>query len=190
MADKIFTGFGIRNLWIATPAAPPVWLLVPEIVSATYKGAITEVEQTGGDEVIDQWYTAQKGSITVKASRASLQVFNDLSGVTKVDNTSFQVISFGRPEELLPPIVSVRGMIVGKDDSLNKVHIITYWYKCHTKSVFEAFPDSAYGKLTEVTVTFTALQSLADETNTALATRAIGRIEVWVASVSPYSAYE
>lgn len=182
---NMISGFGIRRVWIATPASVPTWAEIPAVIQASFKAEVSEVEQTGNDTILDTWYFAQKGAISVKGTRGSLAVFSGLSGVSNTSTSSYSAISFGRNEELTPPNLAVRGLVIGKDDSLNKVYMIPYWYKTHVKTAFESFPDGQYGKLQEVTLSFTAYKSTQDETATAIAVQALGRVEVWAADSAP-----
>lgn len=183
--SNMISGFGIRRVWIATPAASPTWNEIPNVTQASFKAAVQEVEQTGNDTIVDTWYFGQKGTIAVKGTRGSLSVFAALSGIANQSTSSYSSISFGRNEELTPPNLAVRGLVIGKDDNLAKVYMIPYWYKTHVKTAFESFPDGQYGKLQEVTMNFTAYKSSQDETATAITVQALGRVEVWDAATAP-----
>jgi hypothetical protein len=184
--NEVFTGFGIHDVNIKKWATTDNWVDIPGVISASYKGSVSEVEQTGDDNVIDYWRYGQKGQITVKASKIAMKALERVTntgdtGANVVSAADHQTISFGLDDDLMPPYITVRGVVRGRNATGQNIWMVVYWYKTMVKTAFESFPDGAYGKINELTLTFDVMQSTVDENNVALAEgkQSFGRIEVW-----------
>jgi len=183
-----FSVFGLNDVAIKKYGTADTWVDIPGVTTATYKHTVSEVEQTGDDDVIDYWRYGAKGQIVVKASKIAMKALERVtspgdSGSNVVSTASYQAISFGKDAEYIPPYLCVRGLVKGRSAGEN-CWMVIYWFKTVVKTAFEAFPEGAYGKLTELTLTFDTLQSDKDDAGAALVgdNQCFGRMEIWTAA--------
>lgn len=182
-ASKVATGFGLRDVAIATvPTAPntdPAWIDVPSVESAAFKLNVEEVEQYGDDVYQGTFYHSQKGTITVKGNKLSMRVFEMLSGNTVSSSAGKESIYFGTEAELLPPRVMVRGTIPVRYDDGTTGSQYVYWFNCDVKTVWDSLPGGERAKLAEVNLMFNSYASSQDERGNTLpgGIRAFGRTE-------------
>lgn len=177
-----FTGFGLRDVAIATvptsPGTPPNWIDIPAVESAAFKLNVSEVEQYGDDQYLGTYYHSQKGSITVKATKLSMQVFEVLSGNSVGSAGGAESIFFGTTDELIPPRVMVRGITPVRLEDGSVGEMTSYWYNCDVKTVWDSLPGSERAKLVEVNLTFNSYISDQDHEGNPLSSPAFGHFVV------------
>jgi hypothetical protein len=183
------TLFGLRDLHVKLPGDPGTgWVQLVGAEDATYKASVSNVEQTGDDAILGEFYYAQKGTITAKASISTVAVLEKVSGVaarisqpgtgpnnsgSSVDVTDIQNIA-----ELTPPFVSVRASTTARKADGTSGVTYMYFYKCLCKTVWESAAGGSYGKMTSPTLTIDTFTSTHDELNAALTNgNAFGRVE-------------
>jgi hypothetical protein len=179
---KKVAAVGLRDLAIAarlTAVGTPTWIDVPGATDASFKLAVSEVEQWGDDVLLGTFYHSQKGSISAKASYLAMEILEALSGNTVRSSGGAEIIDIGTAAELTPPRVSVKAQVANArhDDGTTAV-ITAYFYNCSVKTVFESIPEAALGKLLEVTLNFNVYNSSTDEKGQTLSQAAFGRLEV------------
>lgn len=185
MPDLVVTTFGIEDVQVKLPADGS-WVDIPAVTSASFKGSVSEVEIYGDDVQQDTWLHSQKGQLSVKCSKSSMEVFEKLTGdsATSSAGSSFERLQIMSDTQLTPPDVAVKCTIKARNHNSSTVRkVYAIFYKCRVRTVFEGTPDGAHGKAGEVSLTFDVLRSGKDEngTNTAItlptSTYAFGRIE-------------
>lgn len=164
---KTVTAFGMRDLQVAlppgTPGTEPTWVDVPSVVSAMFKLNTQEVEQWGDDIYQGSFYHSQKGTITVKFNKLSLEFFELITGNTVTSAASVETIHFGTNLELIPPFLVVRGKTAYRDDATGLQGMMTiYWYKADVKTPWDNFPGGEFSKLAEPTLQFNTYPSALD----------------------------
>jgi len=183
------TLFGLKNLHVKLPSDPgTAWVQLVGAEDATYKASVSNVEQTGDDAILGEFYYAQKGTITAKCSITTVAVLEKLSGVaarisqpgtgpsnsgSSVDVTDIQALA-----ELTPPFVAVRASVTSRKADGTTGTTYMYFYKGLCKTVWESAAGGSYGKMTSPTLTIDTFTSANDEMNVALPNgNAFGRVE-------------
>lgn len=189
MANKEISLFGLYDVSIKYPTDPAnSWVKCEFVTDATYKGAVSTVDQTGDDALQGYFYHTQKGTITVKCSKLTMAVMAKTSGNTVTSGATTnplavsgtaEIMEFQTLSELTPPILAVRATINGRRSDGTLGTCTAYWYKTQVATSFESFPSPSYGKIDEITLTFDAFISQADENNAALTVPSFGRVEVY-----------
>jgi len=190
MATKQISLFGLYDLSVKLPAdTANTWVKVNYITDASYKGAVSTVDQTGDDALKGVFYHTQKGTVTAKASEVTMAVLEKISGHAVrsgattnplAQSGTAEIIDMQTLEELTPPYLSLRATINGRRPDGTLGTCTAYWYRCTCTTAFESFPAPAFGKINEVSLTFEAFQSGFDENNVALTTGdCFGRIEIF-----------
>jgi hypothetical protein len=172
------TLFSITDLAIKAPTdAHGVWVDVPYVVSATFKGSHQSVDVFGDDALQDVLCHTQRGTITVKASRAATAVLEKVTGTSSSVSGSYDLIDMMRLSEVQTPVVlAVRAQTRAIATTAGTATI--YWYKTRCAATFEEFLDMGTGKICDLTLTFDVFMSAYNEDNVALANNAFGRIEI------------
>ncbi len=177
---KVATGIGLRQLQIAARLTTPgtvAWIAVPAATDASFKMAVSSVEQWGDDQLQNTFYHSQKGTITCKASYTTMAVLEALSGNTVVSSTGVgEVISIGTLAELTPPHVAVRAVVANarrNDGTATTISVI--FYNTSAATVFTDITAST-GTLQMMTLNFETYTSDRDENGAPLANSAHGRL--------------
>jgi len=153
--NNIVTTFGLEDIAIATmsatPGTEPTWLDVPAVTQAAFKQTVQEVEQNGDNKYLATHRFGQKGMITIKGTKASMAVFEALSGniASSLAGGGGHLL-FGTNSELVPPFVCVRTKVPCVKADGTAATVTAYFYKCQVATPFNNFPDSGYGKLGEI----------------------------------------
>jgi hypothetical protein len=183
---RIITSFGLRDVAIAlpvsTPGTDPTWYDLPSVESAAFKLNVGEVEQWGDDTYQDTFYHSQKGAITVKFNKISMEIFELISGNATLTSGTGEQMYFGTAEELIPPRLLVRATVPYRDsDDATAGSMTVYWFSCTVKTPWDSFPGGERAKLGENTLMFNSYSSTTDEKKNALSgsiASAFGRFEV------------
>lgn len=179
---KTVAAVGLRDVQVATrltTAGSPTWLDIPGVNDASYKQAVSEIDQWGDDTLLNTFYHSQKGTISVKTNYLAMAVLEKLSGSTVTSSAGIESIPIGALGELNPPHVSVKATIQNAvTDTGASATIRAFFYNCTVKTVFESIPEAAHGKLMEVTLNFNVYSSATSETGATLSEPAFGRLEL------------
>jgi hypothetical protein len=140
--------------------------------------AVSEVEQWGDDVLQGTFYHSQKGTISAKATYATLAVIEQVSGNTVRSSGTVQIVDIGTAAELTPPRVSVKAQVANARLDTGASAVITvYFYNCSVKTAFEQV-DMSLGKLQEMMLNMNTYISSTDENGSPLGTPAFGRLEI------------
>lgn len=166
--SKTTTGFGLRKVELAlrptAPNATPTWVAIPSVESAAFKLNVEETEQWGDDKHQGTFYHSQKGTITVKGNKLSMRVLELLSGNTVTSAAGGkEKILFGTDKELIPARVMVRGVTPTRNEDGTVGEMVTYWYNCDVKTVWDGIPGSERAKLAEANLMFNSYASETDD---------------------------
>jgi hypothetical protein len=179
---KVATGIGLRQLQVAARLTAPgtvQWIAVPAATDASFKMAVSTVEQWGDDQLQNSFYHSQKGTITCKASYTAMAVLEALSGNTVVSSTGAgEVISIGTLAELTPPHVAVKAVVANarrNDGTATTISVI--FYNASAATVFTDISAST-GALQMMTLNFETFSSTLDENGNPLTNTAHGRLVI------------
>lgn len=160
------TTFGVEDLAIKLPGGTvDVWTDVPSVLSASYKGSVSEVEVWGDDVYQDTWYHSAKGQISAKCTKHAMRVFEMLTGEDAVSSGNTERLQIMSDGQMTPPDVAVKCKIKARTKNGTVDYLTAVFYRTRCRVVFESVPDGAHGKAGEVTLTFDVLRSTKDENN-------------------------
>jgi hypothetical protein len=180
-ATKKVASVGLRTLEICprlTAPGTPAWVDVTGATDASFKMAVSEVEQWGNDVLIGTFYHSQKGTISAKASFQTLAVIEQVSGNTARSSAGVETIDIGTAAELTPPRVSVRATVKNaRLENGNVATVTVVFYNCSVKTAYEDIAMSL-GKLQEMSLSMNTYVSSTDEAGAPLTNACYGRIDV------------
>ncbi len=146
-----------------------------------FKLDVGEVEQWGDDQYIQSWRHSQKGTITVKGNKLSVDVLEALSGNAASSPDTNVTMYIGTDVELVPPRVMVRAKTTMRLDDGSLGYTYVYFFNCDVKTVWESGLGGERAKLAEVQLSFTVYASETDEVGEAIDPTyawAFGRYEI------------
>lgn len=181
-----FSAFGLADVEIAkysdTAGISGAWKDVPGVTQANCKMSVSTVDQMGDDQRIHVWFHSQKGTVSIRATQASLIVLEMMSGNDVSSSpTGFENLLFGTNKELEPPEIVLRAKARTKDNPRDWATV--YFFRGVVHTAFEDVINFQLGKELEVTWNVELLPSTRDEKGQSLSAvwgvdYAMGRLEV------------
>jgi hypothetical protein len=168
--------FSLKDFAIKLPA-DVVWVDVPYVMEATYKGSHQTVDLFGDDAYKDTLHFNQKGEITVKATKAAMAVLEKVTGGNASSSGAYDKLPIHLAAELTPPVLCVRATSRFIKDDGSQADALVYFYRTKCATAFEGFLTLANGKVCELVLAFTCMDSAVDEMGAAMAVNSFGRTE-------------